>query len=220
MKTSLKITILSDKNSWINTYNIKLKEKLEKLNHSVSLIHSLNYIVKGDILFLLSFSEILSKKELSLNKNNIVVHASDLPHGKGMSPMSWQILEGKNEITLSLFEALEKLDAGNIYLKLKINLKGNELVYDWRNILGNKTVDICIKFIKNYPICLENHIKQTNIKDDVFYRRRNPNDSEIDINQTIKEQFNLLRIVDNEEYPAFFKINKTKYIIKIYKIDK
>lgn len=26
-----------------------------------------------------------------------------------------------------------------------------------------------------------------------------------------------LRIVDNENYPAFFKINSKKYILKIYK---
>lgn len=31
------------------------------------------------------------------------------------------------------------------------------------------------------------------------------------------EQFNLLRIADNENYPAFFILNGQKYILKIYK---
>ena len=48
-----------------------------------------------------------------MNKNNIVVHASDLPKGRGFSPMSWQILEGKNKIKLSekiLFAVEDKLN--------------------------------------------------------------------------------------------------------------
>ena len=37
------------------------------------------------------------------------------------------------------------------------------------------------------------------------------------INKSIKDQFNLLRIVDDERYPAFFEIDGSKYFIKIYK---
>jgi len=41
------------------------------------------------------------------------------------------------------------------------------------------------------------------------------NDSRLDIDRSIKEQFNLLRVVGNEEYPAFFEINGHKYLLKI-----
>ena len=50
------------------------------------------------------------------------------------------------------------------------------------------------------------------------YRRRTPNDSELNINKTLKLQFNLLRVVDNERYPAFFKHKNNKYILKVYKV--
>ena len=50
-----------------------------------------------------------------------------------------------------------------------------------------------------------------------FYRKRTPSDSCLDINKSINEQFNLLRVVDNERYPAFFKKNNIKYVVKIYK---
>ena len=53
--------------------------------------------------------------------------------------------------------------------------------------------------------------------EETFYNRRNSKDAELDINKTIKEQFNLLRISDNERYPAFFKIEGKKYSLKIYK---
>ena len=38
------------------------------------------------------------------------------------------------------------------------------------------------------------------------------------INKTIKEQFNLLRIVDNNYYPAFFEYNGYRYKIQINKV--
>ena len=50
-----------------------------------------------------------------------------------------------------------------------------------------------------------------------FNRLRNSNDSEININKSIKSQFNLLRICDNERYPAFFKYKNKKFILKIFK---
>ena len=49
-----------------------------------------------------------------------------------------------------------------------------------------------------------------------YYKRRLPEDSEIDIEKSIKKNFNLLRVVDNEKYPAFFYYKGKKFIIKIY----
>jgi methionyl-tRNA formyltransferase len=45
---------------------------------------------------------------------------------------------------------------------------------------------------------------------------RTSKDSKLNMNKTIKNQFNLLRIVDNERYPAYFIYNNKKYILKIY----
>ena len=39
----------------------------------------------------------------------------------------------------------------------------------------------------------------------------------IDLNKNLKSQFNLLRICDNEKYPAFFNYKNKKYILKIFK---
>jgi methionyl-tRNA formyltransferase len=50
-----------------------------------------------------------------------------------------------------------------------------------------------------------------------FTKKRKPEDSEFNINKTIKEQFNLFRIVDNKNYPAFFIYKGSKYILSIKK---
>jgi len=206
------IQILIDNNkSWMMDHVQEIIKKLIKLNHKVNLVHDSSKIQKGDILFLLSCENLF--KSLELNKHNIVIHASDLPKGKGFSPMTWQIIEGKNEIPLTLFEANSKIDSGKIYFKEKICLNGDELIDEIRDLMSDKIYKLIIKFIKNID-CL----KSTNQnEEESFYRRRNPSDSFIDINKTIKEQFNLLRVVDNERYPAFFIKDNTKYYIKIYK---
>lgn len=205
------ISILTDKTSWMNKYNIELKHLLENQGHKVFCVSSPEDLPDGDIAFFLSCFNIITKKYLDKNKHNIVIHASDLPQGKGWSPMTWQILEGKNIIPLSIFEASEKCDAGDIYWKDYIKLNGTELIDEWQDLLGKKIIEMCVKFTQNYKTLTP--VAQTG--EENFYRRRAPKDSELDINKSIKEQFNLLRVVDNEKYPAFFTFKNKRYIIKI-----
>lgn len=215
MVEKLNITILTDKTSWMNKHNTVLAEELKKLGHYVRLIHSKNELQAGDIAFFLSCFEIIKGEKLKLNKHNIVVHASKLPQGKGWSPMSWQILEGKNNIPMTLFEATESVDAGDIYIQDETVLTGSELIDEWQDKLGKKIIEMSIKYVEDY-----NQIKpQKQTGNETFYAKRTQKDSELDINKTLKEQFNLLRTVDNENYPAFFELNGQKYKLKIEKYD-
>ena len=211
----MKIQILVDnKNSWILPYARKLLSKLRNDKHDVSFLFNHNDVVKGDILFLLSCERLF--KKLSLNKHNIVVHESNLPKGKGWSPVTWEILKGKNEIVSTLFEAEDELDSGVIYVQKKIKFLGDELVNEIRSKQGKSTIDICYYFVKNY----KNISGKKQLGKSSFYRKRNSDDSELNINQTILEQFNLLRVCDNKRYPAHFYHMGQKYVIKIYKDEK
>jgi methionyl-tRNA formyltransferase len=211
----MKVQILIDNpNSWIIPYAKKLISKIEKkIDSKVNLIFSHENVLSGDILILLSCEKIF--KKLNLNKYNLVVHESDLPKGKGWSPMTWQILEGLNKIVISLFEASPSVDSGQIYEKVIVELKGHELIDEIRKLQAKATLELILNFIDNYPNI--NHFDQNG--DESFYPKRTKKDSELNVSKTIKEQFNLLRVCDNEIYPAFFYINEKKYIIKIYKDD-
>jgi len=46
-----------------------------------------------------------------------------------------------------------------------------------------------------------------------------PVDSKIDVNKSISEQFNLLRMTDNERYPCYFDYKGHRYKITLKKID-
>ena len=74
-------------------------------------------------------------------------------------------------------------------------------------------------FVKNYPHCLLKARKQ--LGKSTIYNRRYPHDSKLDINLSIKDQFNLLRVFDNKDYPAYFELDGNIYSLKIkskYKI--
>lgn len=207
------ITLLTDDpNSWIIPYVIKLYNIL-KSEHDIIHIYKHSDIRNGDILFLLGCTKIF--KKLDNNKHNIVIHESNLPSGKGWSPLTWQILEGKNKIIFSLFEAINKVDAGKIYLQDSITILDTDLLYEIKDKQGKKTIDMVINFINNYDLLINNGKEQYGLE--TFYKKRTPKNSELDINKSIKEQFNLIRVCDNERYPAFFYFNNVKYKIKIYK---
>lgn len=214
----MKITILTDKISWMNRHLHILIEKLEKKNHQVSIVNNASDIPDGDICLFLGFYKIIAKEFLKRSKNNVVVHASDLPKGKGWAPLTWQILEGNNTIPVCLFEAIEEMDAGDIYLRSYINLDGTELSDEIREKQALNAFEMCLEFIDKYPQILDNAEKQ--IGEETIYHKRTPQSSELDINKTIAEQFNLLRIADNKDYPAFFNYKKQKYILKIEKCTK
>lgn len=212
---SYNITIVSDKNSWVNDYIPRLYEKFNDNGHSVKWIHDVSDINNSDVTFLLSCEQLVPKKILERNKHNIVVHGSKLPKGKGWSPLTWQILQGENEITMSLFEAEESVDSGKIYLQEVIKYSGSELIDELREIQGKSTIDLCIKFIEEYPEIIDQGIDQSG--ESSYYPKRSPKDSELDVNKTIVEQFSLLRVVDNQKYPAFFEHKGETYILKIEK---
>ena len=209
----LSITIISDKDSWINQYIPKLISIFVDQGHPVSWKHNVAEIKEGNIVFYLGCGEIVAPDILSKNRHNLVVHESDLPKGKGWSPLTWQILEGKNEIPITLFEAVESIDSGPIYIQDIMYFDGTELVDELREKQAEYTIKLCSTFVSNYSSVTTKTREQTGELS--YYKKREPKDSKLDSNKTIIEQFNLLRVVDNDRYPAYFYLNGNRYIIKI-----
>ena len=218
----MKIQVLTDKNSWIiKKYKLDIVNKLKNFCKSISFIHNYKDLKKNySINIILSYSKIIPKKFLEKSIINIVVHESDLPKGKGMSPLTWQILKNKKYIFFTLFNASSKIDNGKIYFKKKVFFKKNLIFDEIKKIQFDEGLNLIIKFIKYYnrykkePKFIIQKGKST------YYRRRNKNDSKLNINLSIKKQFNLLRINDNHNYPSFFSYLGSKYIIKLYRLKK
>ena len=168
-----------------------------------------------DIVFILSYTKILPPSFLQQNRLNLVIHASDLPRGKGFAPVQWQVLAGADVIPVCLIEAGEKVDAGDIILRHEIRLEGHELYEELRTAQAQACCALVREFLAIYP-----HFTRTRQEgEETFYPRRRPADAQLDVDKTIREQFNLLRIGNNEGWPSFFVLNGQKYTLKIDKAE-
>ncbi len=212
----MKIVILSDIDSWFNDYINYFYDDLKKDLGSLVWVNKVEEVPEGDICILLGCGQYMNKKIRNRNKNNIVVHESKLPCGKGWSPLTWQILEGKNNITISLIELDEKIDSGLIYYQEEMIFNGFELIDELRKVQAEFSFKLCKKFIQNYPN--GNNYGKIQKGRSSYYSKRSKIDSELDLNKSLNSQFNLLRICDNERYPAFFKKNGNVYRISIDKV--
>lgn len=211
----INIAFLFDKtNDWIKDFFPNELETLKQFK-----IHKIydEEMVKGfDVVFVLGYTKILEQKILQSNKLILVVHESDLPKGRGFSPIQWQVLEGNNNITVCLLEVTNKVDGGAIYDKIILKLNGLELYDELRAKQADATFKVIMRFLNSYP----NNFAIPQSGDPSFYPRRYPSDSKLDIEKTISEQFNLLRICNNKKWPAFFEFKGKKYILKIEKSHK
>lgn len=214
-KQALSITVCSDRSSWINASLPDLLLGWLCDGHRVVWTHQADELPGGDLCFYLSYGRIVDAEVRSRYRHNLVVHASDLPHGRGWSPASWLILEGAEHIPVTLFEAVDHVDAGPIYLQDWISLEGTELSGEWRTLLAAATLQLARSFVDEYPRVLNGAREQSGVP--TIYPRRRAQDSRLDEARSLADQFNALRVVDNESYPAFVVHKGKKFVIRIYR---
>lgn len=211
----MKVTILSDADTWKNHFIKDLAATLKKRGHTVRWVHEAKKIPTGDVAFFLGCTKIVPPAYLKRNTINLVVHESALPKGRGWSPLSWQVLEGKNRIPLTLFEAVERVDAGRVFIRDFITLKGHELLAEIQYLSANKINDMCLRFMAGYPGILRKG-KTQNGKP-TYYPRRTADDSRLDARKSLASQFNLFRIANNRNYPVYFDWKGYRFILEIRK---
>jgi len=214
----MKIQILISKSSWAEKYKNHISSELKKINKKILYLNHHSKLKKNyDINIIFSYFKIIPKEYLRKSTINLVPHESLLPKGRGMSPLTWQILNGKKKIFFSLIEADTKIDSGKIYYKKEVLIPEHSLFNEIKLIQLKENLQLIKRFIeyfknnKTSPKGLEQRGKFS------FYKKRTPRDSKIDINKNIKSQFNLLRVADNEKYPPYFIFKSKKYFLKLSK---
>ena len=123
--------LFDEDNDWISNFfseeSLPFKDKYE-----YTLSSDKNIFKNFHIVFILGYTKILDSEFLDKNDLNMVIHESELPRGRGFSPLQWQILEGKDSIPISLFEVDLEIDNGDIISKDVLHLDGSELYEEIR----------------------------------------------------------------------------------------
>lgn len=182
--------------------------------HETRLVFDKGELRGGDLLFLVSCSQLIRPEVRATFKATLVLHASDLPTGRGWSPHIWSVLRGAAGFTVSLLEAVEPVDSGAIWLKTTCSLEGHELLPEIEAKLFAAELSLMTQAVEKFhairPVPQQGEPGQS-------FPRRTPADSRLDANKTIAEQFDLLRVVDAERFPAFFEHRGHRYVLKIEK---
>lgn len=207
------VNVVVDNDSWVLPYARRLVGNLCDAGDDAVLVRGHEDVRAGAVAFYLGCVKIAPAKVLTRNHRNLVVHASDLPRGRGFSPLVWLILEQAGRIPVCLLEAVEEVDAGPVVYREWIDYQGHELNQELRAPLGDMHVALCCRFmLEPAP---PPGVPQSG--EPTWYRRRAPADSRLDPDKSISAQFDLLRVVDNDRYPAFFDLRGHRYVLKIEK---
>lgn len=211
----MKITLLcSASDHPVNEMLIRWMDKHPNLN--IDLVRKPAEAAGGDILFLISCTDIIEEDIRNQYSHVLVLHASDLPEGRGWSPHIWDIINGAEEICVSLLEAKDPVDSGDIWHQMRCPVPKTALYDEINQILFQAEEQLLDYACQHYKtICPKS---QQDLGEPSYYPRRSPEDSRIQTDKSIEEQFDLIRVCDSNRFPAFFELNGQKYKITLEKI--
>lgn len=170
-------------------YNIYVVSEKEKLYDMVQKL-------KPIYIFFPHWSYIIPK-EIYENYECVVFHMTDLPFGRGGSPLQNLIVRGIEETKISALRVVKEIDAGPIYFKKGLKLDGSA-----EEIFRRSSKII---FGQMIPEILEKQcIPKEQTGDIVSFERRKPEQSELKSDMPINVIYDYIRMLDAEGYPNAF----------------
>lgn len=134
----------------------------------------------------------------------VVFHMTDLPYGRGGSPLQNLIVRGHKDTMISALRVTGEIDAGPIYMKTPLQLDGSaEEIYGRASEI---IFQIMIpEIINNQPIPME---QQGQV---VSFKRRRPEEGELKPGMELSAIYDYIRMLDAEGYPnAYIEFGQNK----------
>ena len=193
-------------------WNKGLKERLsQKINYDIRHIKDKNDLtvdlvlsIKPEWIMVPHWSHII-KKEIWESSKTVIFHMTDLPYGRGGSPLQNLIKRGHKHTVISALQCREEMDAGDIYFKENLDLHGTaEEIF----IRADRTIENMI-----IKLVCENPIPVSQSGDVTRFVRRKPSQSNLSECQDgdLCQWYDHIRMLDAEGYPhAFLEANGMK----------
>lgn len=204
----------------IKKWNIEFyKKNLNKLPGKWTLISNeahltKNFLYKKGIksIYFIHWSKII-KKEIYENFNCIAFHMTDLPYGRGGSPLQNLILKNKKNTKITAFKINNIIDGGPIYLKknLKLNGRAIEIFKKATKITLSMILEIEKKKLQPKPQ------KDCNL----HFKRLKPLDNKLNLKiiKNLNRVYDLIRMVDAPTYSGAY-IEEGNFIVKFKDISR
>ncbi|MAE21965.1 MAG: methionyl-tRNA formyltransferase [Pseudomonas sp.] len=134
--------------------------------------------------------------EVLENWNCVCFHMTDVPYGRGGSPLQNLIVRGHKETKLTALKMVDKLDAGDVYLKEKLSLDGS--AQDIFNRMAPLVYKMAIQIIS------KKIVPQPQTGEITEFDRRKPEQSLIPELDSIDKLYDYIRMLDAESYPKAY----------------
>ncbi len=131
--------------------------------------------------------------EIYENHPAVIFHMTDLPYGRGGSPLQNLIRRGHAETMLSAIRCVGELDAGPVYLKQPLSLLGTaeEIFLRSAELMEPMIAEIIER--RPEPVPQEG--------EPVVFRRFGKEDGTLERANTLEQAFDFIRMLDAEGYP-------------------
>lgn len=168
--------------------------------------------INPDYIFFPHWSWVIPEN-IFMSFNCVVFHMTDLPYGRGGTPLQNLIVRGCKTTKISALKVVKSIDAGPIYIKRDLGLYGTS-----EEIL-RRCSDIVFKDIIPFVLANNPRPKPQEGKA-VFFERFKPENSNIADLKRIDAIYDHIRMLDGEGYPkAFIKTDKVVFEFSNAKIN-
>lgn len=150
---------------------------------------------KPRYVFFPHWSHIVPEEFLKQNEC-VCFHMTDVPFGRGGSPLQNLIARGHRETVLTALRMTAEIDAGPFYMKRPLSLEGT--ARDIFRRAAELSMDMIGEMIKQEPAAAA----QSGTP--VFFKRRKPEQSEVPKGATPMALYDHIRMLDAPGYPHAF----------------
>lgn len=193
--------VLATSRPWNEILALRLKEKTG---------HTFHLITRKDELNLRSLQEINPRyiffphwsyfvpEEIFNPFECVIFHMTDLPYGRGGSPLQNLVLRGHKETKITALRCVKEIDAGPVYMKKPLCLEGAASEIFLRAAVTIE--DMIEEIVREEP----SPVPQEG--ESVFFQRRKPEESNLAQApvQNLNDFFDFIRVLDAEGYPRAF----------------
>ena len=175
-----------------------LKQPIELINSKDQLTVEKLDLINPRYIFFPHWSYIIPEKIFS-RYECVIFHMTDLPFGRGGSPLQNLISRGYTETKITALKCVKELDAGPVYMKRPLSLHGSaEEIFLRVALIIEKMIE---EIISTEP----EPKAQTGAA--ITFKRRKPEQSELTEMKSLSDVYDQIRMLDATGYPKAFIVH-------------
>ena len=196
--------IIAISNNLYNETKLLKKDNIVYIKSKDDLTYDNLKKINPEYVFFAHWSYIIPA-EIYENFNCVIFHMTDLPFGRGGSPLQNLLERGIYHTKISAIKCVKELDAGDIYLKKDFDISYGSAQEIYQRA-GSIVSDMIDEIILTNPVPLPQKGKV------VSFKRRKPEQSNIIDLQDLNKIYDYIRMLDAEGYPkAFIENHSIKF---------